>query len=186
MSNNEEHIAPIIVEAYSYKHKFSPHFTYGEMIKSATGVRLGISNEPNPIQFKNLKNLCIHVLEPVRVNLGVVLVGSGLRVDRVNREVGGSKRSQHRYGEAADFDVVGYNTTEVFEWIILESNIIWDQIIHEFGNGGWIHGSYTTRRTNRQKITVAMKVWNEDEGKMKTNYTDYTKKDIINGNYKHA
>ena len=175
MSNSEEHMAPIIVEAYSYKHKFSPHFTYGEMIKSNTAVRLGINNEPNPIQFKNLKNLCISVLEPIRIGLGVVLIGSGLRIDRVNREVGGSKRSQHRYGEAGDLDVVGHTTTEVFEWIILESDIIWDQVIWEYGDNGWIHISYTTRRDNRMKITTAKK------RNSKTVYENWTKEQILAG-----
>ncbi len=48
---------PILVEAYSYKHKMSEWFTYGEMIKSKTAIRNGIENEPNELQYDNLKNL---------------------------------------------------------------------------------------------------------------------------------
>jgi len=175
------HMEPIVVEAYSYKHKMSEWFTYGEMIKSARAIREGIINEPNEAQFNNLKALCKNVLDPIRNGLdNSVLVGSGLRVVKLNTLVGGSKKSQHRYGEAADFDVVGYNTTEVYEWVILESDIVYDQIIHEFGDDGWIHISFTSRYPNRMRNTVAMKV------NGKTRYTHYTKQQISNGDYVHA
>ena len=170
------HMEPILVEAYSYKHKMSDWFTYGEMIKSKTAIRNGIRNEPNELQFDNLKNLCNRVLDPIRDGLNAgVLIGSGLRVVAVNKLVGGSVNSQHRYGEAGDFDVVGYTTTEVFEWIILESDIVWDQIIWEYGDDGWVHISYTSRYPNRKRITTAKKV------NGKTRYEHWTKDQVKQG-----
>lgn len=176
MSSKIGMMNPIVIEAYSYKHKLSPHFTYGEMIKSNTATRDGIDNEPNEEQLKNLRFLCENVLEKVRVGLKrAVLIGSGFRCKELNEKIGGSSRSQHCFGEAADFDVSGYTTTEVFEWIILKSDIIWDQIIWEFGDNGWIHISCKRSSGNRMRITTAKK----KQGK--TIYEHWTKEQVVQG-----
>lgn len=160
---NKYHTDPIVVEAYSYKHKLSPHFTYGELIKSNTATRHGIDNIPTELQVNNLRALCQNVLEPIRVGLdSSVIISSGFRCVTLNAMIGGSETSQHMKGEAADFDVVKFSTTEAFEWIVLESGITFDQIIWEFGQAnddkaGWVHISYTTHRDNRKKITTAKK-----------------------------
>lgn len=171
----------ITIEAYANDYKMSRYFTYGEMIKSQTAIRKNINNLPNEIQFKNLQILCENVLDVVRIGLkSPVIIGSGLRVPELNTIIGGSKNSQHRLGEAADFDVIGYNTQEVFEWIILKSSIIWDQVISEFPNspnGGWVHISHTTHRNNRMKITTAKKV------NSRTIYEHLTKEQIRHGMY---
>lgn len=175
MSNG--HIDPIIVEAYSFQHKMSKYFTFGEMIKSNTAVRYDIDNEPDEEQIQNLKNLCNNVLDPIREGLGSpVIISSGFRSHLLNVKIGGSPTSQHVKGEAADLDVVGYNTTQVFEWIVLESNIIWDQIIWEYGHNGWVHISYTNRYMNRQLITTAK----SKNGR--TVYEHWTKEAVKQGN----
>lgn len=161
----------------NYSYRLSPHFTYGEMIRSDSALRSGINNEADDLQLMNLKNLCINVLEKIRVGLdSPVIINSGLRVPELNILIGGSKYSQHVYGEAADFNVVGFTVTEVFEWIVIRSNIIWDQVIWEFGDGGWIHISYTIRYDNRQLITTAKR----KNGK--TLYENWTIDDVKQGN----
>ena len=84
-----------------------------------------------------------------------ITVTSGFRSDRVNRAVGGSSRSQHRLGEAVDFNVWGYELVDVFNWLTFYSGLDFDQIIHEFGS--WIHISFTQRRANRGMALRAYK-----------------------------
>ena len=156
--------------------KLSPHFTFGEMIASQTAARNSLDNTPSDKQTENLKALCENVLEPIRIHYKKpVIIQAGYRCPEVNKLVGGAERSQHMQGEAADIDVFAIETIKLFEWIVLESDIIWDQIIHEFGE--WAHISYKRVATNRGKITTAKKV----DGK--TVYTNFTKERIAKGDY---
>ncbi len=167
----------MIISAYANDYKLSNHFTIGEFIISQTATRLGIPNYPNSTQFENMVQLCDNVLEPIRSHFGTIIVSSGLRTDALNTAIGGSKTSQHRKGEAADIVTSKFNITEMFEWIVLESGIIYDQVIHEFGR--WIHISYTNdiNYDNRMRNTTAMKVNN------KTVYEHLTKEQIQKGKY---
>jgi len=158
-----------------YTDKLSPHFTYGEMVTSETATRLMIDNNPNNTQIENLKVLCINVLEPIRSHYKKpIIVHSGYRCPEVNKLIGGAERSQHTFGEAADIDVFAVKTTGLFEWIVLESELIYDQIICEFLE--WVHISYKRNGNNRLRNTVARKV----DGQ--TVYKHYTKEQIKNGN----
>lgn len=172
------HINPIVVEKYSYTYPLSKYFDIGEFIISQTATRMNIDNEPTDLQVENMKNLCVNVLDPIREHFGAVFISSGFRCEELNKSIGGSSNSQHRYGEAADFSVSRITITDLYEWIVLKSNIEYDQIIHEFGR--WIHISFTKRYGNRKLNTVAMNV------NGKTEYSHYTKKAIEIGEYKHS
>ena len=53
--------------------------------------------------IRNLQNLCIHVLQPLRDTLGApVYINSGYRSKRLNAKVGGVPNSRHLLGKAAD------------------------------------------------------------------------------------
>src|SRR5690606_11146330 len=83
-------------------------------------------------------------LDPLREAIGrPVNVSSGFRNEAVNRLVGGSKTSQHRFGEAADINVPGMSVTEVIAKI-KELKLPFDQVIDEFGS--WVHVSYGPRQ----------------------------------------
>ena len=61
----------------------------------------------------------IRVLQEVRDHFGKPMtVTSGIRCERHNAGVGGSKRSQHISGKAADFKVKGVEPKEVYEWLL--------------------------------------------------------------------
>ncbi len=119
----------------------SRNFTLSELIKSDTAIRKGINNNPNAEQIETLKAQSENILKPVRNHFGRVKINSG--------EGGGGfvvwARSQHAKAEAADFECIGVDNAELFDWI--KNNLSPDQLILEFytpgePNSGWIHCSW--------------------------------------------
>ncbi len=134
--------------------KLTEHFNLDEMIRSSTAIRKGINNTPSDVIENNLKLLCEHVLEPVRAAFGkTVRITSGYRSPKLNKSIGGSTTSQHCEGKAADFTVDGISNKVVCEWI--RDNLVFDQLIYEFGEAGWVHCSYDN--TPRQNVISAKK-----------------------------
>ena len=85
--------------------KLSPNFNLIELTKSSTAMRMGIDNTPSDLtHLVNLTHLAIHILQPCRDEFGVITVNSGYRSPDLNKAVGGSDRSQHCHGQAADFE----------------------------------------------------------------------------------
>ena len=140
--------------------KLSSNFSLGELTKSATAVRNGIDNTPTDIQhLVNLTHLAIRVLQPVRDKFGIITVNSGYRSPELNTKVGGAGKSQHCFGQAADFESFKTSNPDVAEWI--RDNLDYDQLILEFYDGkdpnsGWVHCSYNFG-DNRKKDMTAMK-----------------------------
>jgi zinc D-Ala-D-Ala carboxypeptidase len=158
------------------QNRFSPHFSYAEMITSPTAERLSIKNVPDFKAKLNLKALCLNILEPIRDVFGPVLVSSGFRSVALNSVIGGAVNSQHIQGEAADIIVPNAAIDEVFEWIC-NSNMPFDQVIHEFGR--WIHISHKRNEiSNRREILVATRDKNNE-----TVYTKYHAEAIRQKNY---
>ena len=123
----------------------SRNFTLQELIKSDTAIRLDINNNPNSGQIEKLKALCENILQPVRDHFGRVKVTSGFRSPELCVAIGSSVNSQHAKAEAADFEVIGTDNAELFDWI--KANLEPDQLILEFytpgePNSGWIHCSW--------------------------------------------
>ena len=85
--------------------------------------------------------------------------------------------SQHAKAEAADFEVVGVDNAELFDWI--KDNLTPDQLILEFytpgePNSGWIHCSWVPDQP-RASFLHAYK----SEGKTKYKPILGSAKDII-------
>ena len=121
------------------------NFSLLELTKSDTAIRRGIDNEPNADQIDKLKLLCENILQPVRDHFGRVKVTSGFRSAELCVAIGSSINSQHARAEAADFEVVGVDNVELFDWI--KNNLEPDQLILELytpgePNSGWIHCSW--------------------------------------------
>jgi hypothetical protein len=135
----------------------SQHFTLAEMIFSPTAIKKGIDNTPNAQSIKNLTVLCEKILEPLRAHLGIpIKISSGYRSEVLNSLIGGAKSSQHKIGQAVDFDLKD-KCAEAFHWI--KDNLDYDQIIWEFGNDkqpDWIHVSFSTKG-NRKNALKAIK-----------------------------
>lgn len=169
---------------YKLDRKLSKYFTYDEMVKSDYAIRNNIDNTPNLKQIENLTYLCNDILDKIREHYNSpTIILSGFRSPKLNKGIGGYKKSQHMEGEAADFIVLKNKTLDVWKWIAVESGLDFDCCIAEFidnksKDGGWIHLSYRWNGANRKKLLTARKV------NGKTIYERYTINDVINNNFK--
>ncbi len=119
----------------------SAHFTLEEMIVSQDASRSGIDNYPPANAYENLK-LLAQSAEQVRALLGApMLITSGYRCAALNSLVGSKPTSAHTSGRAIDFHCPGFGTPLEICKAIADSDIPFDQIIHEFGS--WCHFAIT-------------------------------------------
>jgi phosphoribosylaminoimidazole (AIR) synthetase len=140
--------------------QLSAHFNLAEFTRSESAKRHGVSNQPTPEHIGNIKILCERVLEPIRMKFGPIIISSGYRSKVLNHYIGGSLRSQHCEGKAADIDmdnIPGVTNKQIFEYI--KNELEFDQLINEF-NYGWVHVSYNAGK-NRRQILDALKVNNK-------------------------
>jgi putative chitinase len=127
----------------------SEHFTLDEATYSETAIRLGINNQPSEKQLENMK-IAAEGMEQVRALTGALRINSWLRLPEVNVAVGGSKISSHMDGWAIDCSS-SKMTPYVICKLVEESNIKYDQMIHEFGR--WMHISFAPEM-RMQKLTI--------------------------------
>lgn len=141
---------------YDRQMKLSKNFTLNEFTRSVSAERKGIQNHAclTEKNLANLKALCRNVLQPLRDHFKEpVCISSGFRCVALNVVVGGARKSQHMYGEAADiYSPKGANRTrEWYMWMV--DNLVFDQLIWEVRpNSKWIHVSYKSTGPNRQQV----------------------------------
>jgi len=146
--------------------QLTDNFYLSEFTKSQAALRHGIDNTPDASAIDNLKALCENVLQPIRdYFLLPVYISSGYRSPDLNAKIGGSSRSQHCVGQAADIEIFGISNQELSDWIA--DNCEYDQLILEFHDGidpnsGWVHVSYDDE-TNRKHYKKAER---NDEGRV--------------------
>lgn len=138
--------------------KLSENFSLQEMTFSPSAIKKGIANKPTDEHIENLRLLCENILQPLREHMDCSInVSSGYRAPALNSIIGGSKTSQHCFGQAADVQVEGRNY-EMFDFIC--KSLDFDQVIWEFGTDkepSWVHVSYTKGK-NRKQVLKAIKV----------------------------
>jgi len=106
----------------------------------------------------NATALCEKILEPIRAQFGPITIDDGYRDLGHNGRVGGVSDSQHLYeaGNSAA-DIRPLNTSDipsVFDWIRLESHLLFDQLILEYSSAGvaaCIHVSYDSGKTAQRR-----------------------------------
>jgi zinc D-Ala-D-Ala carboxypeptidase len=138
--------------------KLSKNFSLAEFEKSQTATRRGLDNSMPKEHLDNASALCENVLQKVRDHFGPVNINSGYRGDELNKAVGGSSRSQHCKGQAADIEVAGVPNYHLAKWI--EENTDFDQVILEFytsgiPDSGWVHVSYNTEENRGKSLTAS-------------------------------
>ena len=120
------------------------YFSIKELTASFKATQLGIKKEPTKEDLLNLESLVLNILDPLRAAWGgAIKVTSGYRSVALNKAVGGSTTSAHRYGYAADI-VPADGRISVFKVFVvkwLKDNAInFDQYIYEVGVGSeWVH-----------------------------------------------
>jgi len=139
--------------------KLSTNFTTEEFTRSQTAIRQNIDNTPTEEHIENMQLLCEMVLQPIREHFGPIAINSGYRGTVLNKAIGGSWKSQHCLGQAADIECPGTSNRYVAQWI--SDNCTFDQVILEYNNpeipdSGWVHVSYN-RGSNRMQRLRALK-----------------------------
>lgn len=141
--------------------KLSNNFYLIEFTKSQVAERLNIDNSVTHEHKHNIEKLVTKLLQPLRYKLNnVITISSGYRSDKLNTAIGGSSRSQHCKGEAADiecFAISNYNLAKT-----ISEEYSFDQLILEFyderdPHSGWVHVSYVSEEENRNQILIARK-----------------------------
>ena len=144
--------------------KICKYLTLGEVIRSESAKRNGISNLPTTEHLENLKALGENIFDKVRQHFGCPIgISSGYRSESLNRAIkGSSTKSQHCSGEAIDIDadIHGKITnTDIFNFIKL--NLNFDQLIYEYGTDSqpdWVHVSFKKNGVNRKSVLRCRKV----------------------------
>ncbi len=118
--------------------QLTPHFTLGE----ATVTGTGLPNIPTAEQLERVIHTA-HQMEIVRaaLNRKPIRINSWLRVDAVNKAVGGSPTSEHKDGAAVDFTCAAFGTPlEICRALLSVAWILnYNQLILE---PSWVHISF--------------------------------------------
>lgn len=122
--------------------QLSDHFSLEEFVSSATAAKLHIDNRPGEEQIEAMRNLCNHVLEPLRKAFGPICINSGFRSAELNVLLHGAGNSQHLKGEAADIRLRNAAEGQRYFDFILQ-HCPFDQLLFEHSRFGriWIHVS---------------------------------------------
>lgn len=103
-----------------------------------------------PFARENMEALVCEVLDPAREKLGSpIVVNSGYRCPKHNKEVGGATNSQHLLGQAADirFQVSGFKIQDLAKAIV--ENGKYDQLILY---PTFVHVSWKRTGQNRRMV----------------------------------
>ena len=134
----------------------TPNFTQAEMERSSTAIRKGLDNICPDNLLPNMQKVADH-LEVIRTHFNAPLrVLSCYRSPEVNKAVGGSKTSAHRFAMAADCTVDGVSVHDLCKWCA--DNIDdYDQIIFEFPERPdcWMHIGLTNGKPRKQLLTAS-------------------------------
>lgn len=148
--------------------KISQKFTVGDVVRSNTAIRAGITEQQTPGAdvLKAAAYIGHMVLDKIP---GPFVINSWYRCPRLNKLVKGSSTSDHMQGCAVDIDTANdARNGEIFHYI--RKHLSYDQLIWEFGddvNPSWVHVSCKPNG-NRNQVLVAYK-----DSTGKTKYKGY-------------
>lgn len=104
-----------------------------------------------PFARENIEALVENVLDPLRERYGKpIIVNSGYRCAKHNKEVGGAPRSQHMAGEAVDIRPIANYTNELkrLRQLIIESRNFDQLIVYK----NFLHVSWKRQGKNRRTV----------------------------------
>ena len=146
--------------------KITPHFTLTELTHSATGVRKGLKNIPTAAELENIKHTA-EQLEKIRTFVGApIVVTSCFRSEAVNKAVGGSATSAHRFGLAADISAPKFGNSVALARKLLAmrdaGQLAFDQLILEYPGqpSSWVHIGFVRNGKQRNQVLTAKRLNN--------------------------
>lgn len=139
--------------------QLSELFTLGDL------TRVGRSGVPRGVNYGltapeivcNMKKLALNCLDPIRRRYPNMILTSVWRSEAVNRAAGGSERSDHLRGFAADIQFTGFTREEYFRAVQEIQRIVpaFRQLILEYrGSTTWIHISFNENDNRMQCLTM--------------------------------
>lgn len=132
----------------------APNFTLAELTRSDTARRRSIDNHPGPEAVEHLQRLARQVLQPIRDRFGPVVITSGFRGAELNRLVGGSPRSHHRLGQAADLRPLRQEVRLVEVLCYVFHSLPFDELVAEYLPHGWVHVAYGGAGEPRRRLLI--------------------------------
>jgi zinc D-Ala-D-Ala carboxypeptidase len=132
--------------------QITEHFSLAELTVSEWAARNHVANQPSANELANLRKLAALLEEVRRLVKSPLHITSGFRSAKVNAAIGGSRSSAHMSGLAADFRAAGLGVKELCQ-AIANSSLSFDQLIYEFGEGGWCHLGLSNTGNRRQVLT---------------------------------
>lgn len=127
-------------------------------LEELTATSKQIPNNPSAVEAICLTRLALLLLEKIRGLLGRPLfVVSAFRSETVNKAVGGSSKSQHLRGQAADISTKIMSNYELFLFVYKHRNVLsFDQLIYEYDTN-CCHISYVSEKENRLNVLTRKK-----------------------------
>ena len=120
----------------TYK-QLSPHFSFEELTITNRKYLLEANRLAALNHIEELALLANYILEPARLALNTpLIITSAYRCAQLNKAVGGAAKSQHLFGQAADFVPQGIALKEAFDILRAAQYVRYGQLIYE---GKWIH-----------------------------------------------
>lgn len=120
----------------TYK-QLSPHFSFEELTFTNRKNLLEINRLSALNHIDELALLANYILEPARLALNTpLIITSAYRCGQLNNAVGGTEKSQHLFGQAADFLPKNLPLNDAFNILRSAGYIRYGQLIYE---GKWIH-----------------------------------------------
>ena len=123
------------------------YFTISELTYSTKARELHIDNMAFSLTvINNLTDLTENLLDPIREAWNApLIITSGYRSDALNKAVGGSKTSAHRYGLAVD--VVPKEMADFDKFVAFVKDYLKDKeydqlILEQKGGSRWLHIGY--------------------------------------------
>jgi len=129
------------------------YFTLQDFFKSETAIKNNIFNVPKSFEILDNLMYTAQQMDKIREFLGKpIYPTSWFRSPELNKIAKGSKYSQHIKGEAVDFVSFNYGTPEKVCSGILESGVLFDQLILE--KNQWVHCSFVKNGNRKQYIEL--------------------------------
>ena len=145
-------------ETFTKQFRLSDNFNLGTVCTGKSGIPSGINYGLSAKEIVcNLRLLSQNVLDPIKKRFPNMIITSSWRSQAHNESIGGSKKSEHLFGMAADIVLNGFDRKQHYDAIIQIQKELpaFGQLILEYkGSATWIHVSFNKNNNRMQCLTI--------------------------------